>query len=398
MNLPESLLPENLEKLALEDVRIGAVRTAGLVHRSHYDLGRSLNYLREHGISMLGYRSEIHFAAAELGIQPREAYQLTRIDRLSLALPKLRAAYARGEICFSNMRAVMTVATPESEERWLEPARTMPYSMFYPMVQAEVHVRAERGEAPWPRTGLYGNIGRGAPARRLGREYTPELLELERRVFEKHDRAMGAHTSWGEFHEASLVNYEHELDLAESNLPPHVRETLERDHWRCRVPGCHAMANLEVHHTRRRSQGGSNEVDLLISLCFRHHGLLHLGLLLIDGRAATGFRFAHRACVSMEWTYWPGTRRGPDPCDPHQQAWDIDEMEELEPPRVQEQAYAATPAPYWWLRESPQAYDGTSPRSEHGSVHGSEHVFAGSAWLPPAAEGPGASARASPLL
>jgi len=169
MDLPKSFLPDCLDDIGVEDVRTGAIRTACLVHRSHYDLGRVLSHLRENGISKLGYRSEIDFAATALGIQEREAYQLTRIDRLSRALPKLRAAYARGEICFANMRAVVTVATAETEDRWLEPA-SKPYRVFYPMVRTEARARAERGEAPWPRTGLYGGIGRSEPARRLGRE------------------------------------------------------------------------------------------------------------------------------------------------------------------------------------------------------------------------------------
>ena len=400
MNLPESLLPECLDDCGVEELRTGAIRTAGLVHRSHYDLGRVLSHLRVNGISKLGYRSEIDFAATELGIQEREAYQLTRIDRLSRDLPKLRAAYARGEICFANMRAVVTVATAETEDRWLEPAQTKPYRVFYPMVRAEARARAERGEAPWPKTGLYGKLGRSEPARRLGREYTPELLELERRVYEKHNRVFGANTSWGEFHEATLVNYEQELDLVEASLPPYVRETLERDEWRCRVPGCSARACLEVHHSVYRSRGGTNEVDLLLCLCFRHHGLIHLGLLLVEGRHSTGFRFAHRASVDAEWTYWPGTSRGPEPSDPHQQAWDIDEMEELEPPRTHEQSYAGAVMPYWWLREPVPEYSAAARTSEHITEHKSEHVYSSSAWLASGssrhARLPGVAARASP--
>ena len=187
MNLPASLMPDSLDELGVEEIRTAAIGTARLGHRSHYDLGRALVHLDANGITKLGYRSAVDFAARDLGVHPREAYQLMRIERLSQNLPKLRAAYALGEISFANMRTVVAVATAETEDRWFEPARARSHRVLYGMVKVHAEACAKRGEAPWPKTGLYGDLGRTEPAQKLTRPYTPELKALERQVWEKHN-------------------------------------------------------------------------------------------------------------------------------------------------------------------------------------------------------------------
>jgi len=84
-----------------------------------------------------------------------------------------------------------------------------------------------------------------------------------------------------------------------------------------------------------------------------------MGLLLIVGRASTGFRFAHRASVDDGWVFWPGTSFGPEPWLPHAQAFDLDAMADLEPPSP----YAVPRDPYWTAREPEWAYGAASDRA-----------------------------------
>ena len=51
-------------------------------------------------------------------------------------------------------------------------------------------------------------------------------------------------------------------------------QVLRRDGWRCQ--SCGAMANLEVHHQKFRSQGGSDSALNLITLCAQCHARLHI--------------------------------------------------------------------------------------------------------------------------
>ena len=66
----------------------------------------------------------------------------------------------------------------------------------------------------------------------------------------------------------------------------------ERDGWRCAVPGCSSYRNLQEHHIRFRSAGGSNALENRITLCAWHHLRgVHAERLRISGRAPDALRF-----------------------------------------------------------------------------------------------------------
>ena len=61
---------------------------------------------------------------------------------------------------------------------------------------------------------------------------------------------------------------------------------VERDGYRCAVPGCTSRRNLHDHHLRFRSAGGSDELGNRVALCAFHHlRCLHVGFMRIRGRA-----------------------------------------------------------------------------------------------------------------
>ena len=67
---------------------------------------------------------------------------------------------------------------------------------------------------------------------------------------------------------------------------------VERDGYRCAVPGCTPRWNLHDHHLEFRSAGGSDEPANRITLCaFHHQRCLHAGLLRVRGRAPDGLLF-----------------------------------------------------------------------------------------------------------
>jgi 5-methylcytosine-specific restriction endonuclease McrA len=74
------------------------------------------------------------------------------------------------------------------------------------------------------------------------------------------------------------------------------------DNNRCCVKNCRCRINLEVHHIVPRSQGGTNNIDNLITLCSKHHkqvtnGKLSNLKLLKDLKYKANFRW-HSA---LEW-------------------------------------------------------------------------------------------------
>ena len=52
------------------------------------------------------------------------------------------------------------------------------------------------------------------------------------------------------------------------------REILERDGWRCQE--CGSLQELEVHHMKFRSHGGSDVESNLVTLCHACHHRWHL--------------------------------------------------------------------------------------------------------------------------
>jgi hypothetical protein len=68
---------------------------------------------------------------------------------------------------------------------------------------------------------------------------------------------------------------------------------LRRDGGCCRVPGCRNATFVDVHHLRPRSEGGTHEIENLVTLCAAHHRAIHDGRLFCKGTPATGLTFRH---------------------------------------------------------------------------------------------------------
>jgi len=86
------------------------------------------------------------------------------------------------------------------------------------------------------------------------------------------------------------------VERARQDIPPATRrKVLQRDEFRCRVPGCRSHTNIDIHHVVHREHGGTNELFNLISICEAHHLAHHAGTLVIgrDGDELT-FRFEGR--------------------------------------------------------------------------------------------------------
>jgi len=88
---------------------------------------------------------------------------------------------------------------------------------------------------------------------------------------------------------------------AGQSIPPALRRAvLLRDQHRCRVPGCRHASYLDLHHIELRSEGGSNSVENILSVCSSHHRALHRGELVVEGTAsAPAFRHADGAAYGQ---------------------------------------------------------------------------------------------------
>jgi HNH endonuclease len=71
---------------------------------------------------------------------------------------------------------------------------------------------------------------------------------------------------------------------------PQRRAARDRDHGRCRFPGCEAR-KTDLHHIQHWANGGPTNLDNLLSLCPYHHKLVHDRGYLIAARPGGVFAF-----------------------------------------------------------------------------------------------------------
>lgn len=134
--LERGLPPERVQEELLR-----AQRTTEIGHRvrAHY-----LADMDERGIGeILGFSGAVHFAIRELNISRREARELITTGKALEDLPHIDAAFADGRLCWSKVRQLAKVATPEHEEAWIERA----FALSCRDLDNEI-ARAEKGRPP----------------------------------------------------------------------------------------------------------------------------------------------------------------------------------------------------------------------------------------------------------
>jgi Domain of unknown function (DUF222)/HNH endonuclease len=98
------------------------------------------------------------------------------------------------------------------------------------------------------------------------------------------------------------------------------RAARERDHGRCRFPGCESR-RVDLHHIRHWINGGRTDLDNLISLCPWHHKLVHDRGYLIAAPSAGGGAFAF---YRPDGSLLPACPPLPEPDGPIDAAHDAD--------------------------------------------------------------------------
>ncbi|MBC8366096.1 HNH endonuclease [bacterium] len=269
----------------------------------------------------LGFSSMRQYSRSALGFSDAKFYQFQRLAESFKALPKVKMAVASGELTWTKARTVASVAKPESQQEWIEVAKSSNSRKLEQQVKA-----ARRGDVRAPAPDLFSEEGSEPAARRLVnvnlKLEAEQLAQLE--SLEEALRKQGLKGSREEVLLAALdlaasgdctrvqsspkqvVIYQCEdcgdkrvntsRGLIETNaptddakvlgrdgvnrssIPPKTRnQVLARDGHQCKSTGCGNTRFLEVHHKKPRSEGGSHETSNLITLCSACHGLVHRG-------------------------------------------------------------------------------------------------------------------------
>jgi hypothetical protein len=257
-----------------------------------------------------GFANVGDYARERLGISPRKASALLRLDRAARACPALLEAYASGALSWVKAHALVPVLLPDELGRfhavWIARARRVTVRRLDDEVGRAL-VLLETDRARFLTTG--GLVDAEAEAEARGDSQTcaratgagePEdsriffLAPIEQARFFRAalctvrlrlERATGRLPTEGEALEAML---DHCLDTWNSwNWEGRKRyPVFERDGWRCTVAGCSSYRNLQDHHIVFRSRGGSDELSNRTTVCaYHHHRGIHAGRIRCTGSA-----------------------------------------------------------------------------------------------------------------
>jgi hypothetical protein len=253
-------------------------------------------------------------AREQLGMSASKARALLRLERASDVCPELRDAYRSGRLSWVKAHCLLPLLLLDIEGEWRPvwvawaervTVRRLEGDVERALLLRAGHSRAferclfdpARAQDPIPceeRQMCAHEIDVEA-TERLEWRVPCEVAAFFCAVRETVRSRLGAEgnrcLSDGEVFDAML---ECAL-LAWGRRDPRARRpdpVMERDGYRCAVPGCTSRRNLHDHHLTFRSAGGSDAPENRLALCaFHHQRCLHVGFLRIRGRAPDGLVF-----------------------------------------------------------------------------------------------------------
>jgi hypothetical protein len=289
----------------------------------------------------LGFGNFGEYVERLFGYKPRSTQEKLRVAEALEGLPELERALEQGALSWSAVRELTRVAVAATEATWLAAAAGKSVRQLEELVG---------GKRP-------GDSPDGAPDPALLRhvlrfEVAPETFALFREALRELRRASGQtldddsalltmarHVLVGPSDEGrasyqvsmslcsqcgagqqtangsvvpvgsdvlamaecdaqrtqpTVAPHAHVGSRARQTIPPTVRRgVLQRDHHRCRVPGCRNAIFLDLHHIQPRADGGRHHPDNLLTLCSAHHRAAHRGELVIAGTSAESAEFRH---------------------------------------------------------------------------------------------------------
>jgi len=254
------------------------------------------------------------YAREQLGMSASKARALLRLERAADVCPELRDAYRSGRLSWVKAHCLLPLLLLDIEGEWRPvwvawaervTVRRLEEDVERALLLRAGHSRAfvrcqfdpERAQDPIPseeRQMCAPEIDTEATqllAWRVPCEVAALFCAVRETVRSRLGAEGGRFLGDGEVFDAML---ECAL-LAWTLRDPRARRpdpVVERDGYRCAVPGCTSRRNLHDHHLRFRSAGGSGAPENRIALCaFHHQRCLHVGFMRIRGRAPDGLVF-----------------------------------------------------------------------------------------------------------
>jgi len=258
----------------------------------------------------LGFECLQAYARVVLGYSASKTRALVAIARGLGELPEVEAAARAGEVPWTKLRHVVSVATRETQGEWLKKARVLSNRKLEVVVahalDREIVERMLLELTPGQRAdidALYVAMQKEQP----GISLSAAVAEGCRRAVVGQGQAGGARHRvvvkvCGECERASRETREGSIEVSKAELeraacdseivdlrrkpvvkrrtlPPSVANEIDaRDDGRCRVPGCSNVAFIERHHQGGWKNVGHDPAHMFLA-CDAHHAAIHDGAL-----------------------------------------------------------------------------------------------------------------------
>ena len=257
------------------------------------------------------YQTLSAYAREQLGMSAGKARALLRLERAGDLCPELRAAYRSGRLSWVKAQCLLPLLLLDLEGEWrpiwVAWAERVTVRRLAADVERALLLRAAHGPAwhrckfdperaldpipPGERQLCAHDVDPDA-TQQLEWRVSHEVAWLFRAVLETVRGRLRAATEgiprWpldGEVFETLLDGALLAWTLRDPKAP-RPDPVMERDRYRCLIPGCTSRRNLHDHHITFRSAGGSDAPGNRISLCAFHHlRCLHAGFLRVSGSA-----------------------------------------------------------------------------------------------------------------
>lgn len=245
--------------------------------------------------------SLFQYCVQMLGLSESVAYAFILVARKSLEVPELGVAISDGSLTVAKASRFVPKLNRRNAKEMIQFARThstreieqhlTPDQMVSLKIKRSTMAKLKRAQAVVP-----GNRGLDEVLNRALTEFLEKADPVERAKRHETEKAKATGGVKAmrvkELRTFGVAKGIHAMRMGSSRLSAATKHAVNlRDKGRCTfiLPGGKRCANerwLEIHHIRPRSEGGSDEISNLTTLCSEHHDLVHQLSLPLEGQVS----------------------------------------------------------------------------------------------------------------